>query len=166
MKRPSLTLYYQPVKSARIKYNRQVLVYIILQTYLKALILYNARQIYFVECVIKIKHMLSVIHYTKCGAVCFQFTHFSCDDWENIYTLSYYHFQIGSMNYYPLFKVNSCNNCIAVCFSIFYKWNYKGFVSDALILYIHMVRVWNWQYIGIHKSTDTDSFCVYSIHSL
>ena len=34
----------------------------------------------FVECVSKIKHILSVIHYTICGAVCFQFTHFSCDD--------------------------------------------------------------------------------------
>ena len=46
-----------------------------------------ACQIYFVECVSKIKHILSVIHYTICGAVCFQFTHFSCDDWENIYIL-------------------------------------------------------------------------------
>ena len=27
-----------------------------------------------------------------CGAVCFQFTHFLCDGWENIYTLSYYHY--------------------------------------------------------------------------
>ena len=27
----------------------------------------------------------SVIHYTICGAVCFQFTHFPCDNWENIY---------------------------------------------------------------------------------
>ena len=45
----------------------------------------------FVEGVSKIKHILSVIHYTICGAVCFQFTHFSCDDWENIFTLSYYH---------------------------------------------------------------------------
>ena len=44
------------------------------------------------------------------GALCFQFTHFSCDDWENIYTLSYYHHQIGSMNYYPLFRVKSWNN--------------------------------------------------------
>ena len=38
----------------------------------------------FVECVSKIKHIFSVIHYTIhytiCGAVCFQFTHFSCDD--------------------------------------------------------------------------------------
>ena len=53
---------------------------------------------------------LSVIHYTICGAVCFQFTHFLCDDWENIYTLSYYHHQIGSMNYHPLFRVRSWNN--------------------------------------------------------
>ena len=31
--------------------------------------------------------ILSVIHYTVCGAVFFQFTHFSCDDWENTYTV-------------------------------------------------------------------------------
>ena len=60
--------------------------------------------------VCKIKHILSVTHYTICGAVCFQFTHFLCDDWENIYTLSYHHHQIGSMNYYPLFRVRSWNN--------------------------------------------------------
>ena len=41
--------------------------------------------IYFVECVSKIKHILSVIHHTIYGAVCFQFIHFPCDDWENIY---------------------------------------------------------------------------------
>ena len=61
-----------------------------------------ACQIYFVECVSKIKHILSVIHHTICEAVCFQFTHFRWDDWKNIYTLSYYHHQIGSMNDYPL----------------------------------------------------------------
>ena len=32
--------------------------------------------IYFVECVSKIRHFLSVIHYTIPGAVCFQFIHF------------------------------------------------------------------------------------------
>ena len=48
--------------------------------------------------------------FSPCGAVCFQFTHFSFDDWENIYTLSYHHHQIGSMNYYPLFRVRSWNN--------------------------------------------------------
>ena len=61
--------------------------------------------------VCKIKHILSVIHYTICGAVCFQFTHFSCDDLENAYTLSYHHHhQIRSMKYYPLFRVRSWNN--------------------------------------------------------
>ena len=54
--------------------------------------------------------IFSVIHYTICGAVCFQFTHFLRDDWENIHTLSYYHQQIGSMTYYPLFRVRSWNH--------------------------------------------------------
>ena len=66
----------------------------------------------------KIKHILSVIHYTICGAVCVQFTHFSLDDWENIYTLSYNHHQIGGMNYYPLFRVRSWNSgvrCMSFC---------------------------------------------------
>ena len=40
---------------------------------------------FYVECVNKIKHILSIIHYTIYGAVCFQFTHFPCDDWENTY---------------------------------------------------------------------------------
>ena len=40
----------------------------------------NACQIYFVECVSKIKHIFSVIQKTIYGVVCFQFIHFSCDD--------------------------------------------------------------------------------------
>ena len=94
------------------------LIIIIVQTYLKAMNLSNACQIYFVQCVSKIKHILSVIHYTSCGAVCFQFTDFSCDDWDNICTLSYYHHQIGSMNYYPLFRVRSWNNGVR-CMSFY-----------------------------------------------
>ena len=68
--------------------------------------------------VCKIKHILSVIHYTKCGTVCFQFTRFLCDDWENIYTLTYYHHQIGVTNYYPLFRVRSWNNGMR-CMSLY-----------------------------------------------
>ena len=60
------------------------LIIIIVQTYLRTLNIRNACQIYFVECVSKIKHIFSVIHYAIHGAVCFQFTHFPCDDWENI----------------------------------------------------------------------------------
>ena len=74
--------------------------------------------------VCKIRHFLSVIQYKIRGAVCFQFTHFPCDDWENMYTLSYHHHQIGSMNYYPLFRVRSWNNgvrCMSFCILIG-KW--------------------------------------------
>ena len=56
------------------------LIIIIVQTYLRTLNLWNACQIYFVECVSKIKPIFSVIHYTVYWAVCFQFTHFPCDD--------------------------------------------------------------------------------------
>ena len=76
----------------------------------------------FVECVSKIKHILSIIHYIICGAVCFQFTHFSCDDWDSIYTLSNYHHQIGNMNYHPLFRVRSWNT--GVCCMSFYVLMY------------------------------------------
>ena len=31
-------------------------------------------------------------------------------EWMYIHTLSYYHHQIGSMNYYPLFRIGSWNN--------------------------------------------------------
>ena len=44
---------------------------------------------------------------------------------EMIYTLSYYHHQIGSMNYYPLFRARSWNNGMR-CMSIFllcYFWD-------------------------------------------
>ena len=44
----------------------------------------NACQIYFVECVSKIEHILLVIHYSMYGVVCFQFTQFPRDGWENI----------------------------------------------------------------------------------
>ena len=72
--------------------------------------------------VCKTKHILSVIHHTICGAVCFQFTHFPCGDWENIYTLFYYHHKIGRMNYYPLFRVRSWNNG-ARCMSLYILMN-------------------------------------------
>ena len=61
------------------------LIIIMVQTYLKTLNLLNACQIYFVECVSKIKHIFSVIHCPLYGTVCFRFPHFPCDDWENIH---------------------------------------------------------------------------------
>ena len=83
-------------------------------------------KIYYVECVSTIKHILSIIHYTICGAVCFQFTHFPCDDWDNICTLSYYHHQIGSMNYYPLFRVRSWHNGVRCMSFYLLKENITG----------------------------------------
>ena len=80
----------------------------------------------------KTEHILSVVHYTICGAVCFQFTNFPCYDWENIYiyTLSYYHHQIGSMNYYPFFRLRSWKNgvrCMSFCIRMILMvvWNAK-----------------------------------------
>ena len=61
------------------------LIIIIVQTYLRTLNLWNACQIYFVGGVSKIKHISSAIHYIIYRDVCFQFTHFPCDDWENIH---------------------------------------------------------------------------------
>ena len=60
------------------------LIIIIVQTYLLTLNLWNVCQIYFVECVSKIEHILLVIHYSIDEAVCFQFTQFPRDSWENI----------------------------------------------------------------------------------
>ena len=63
---------------------------------------------------------------------------FPCDDWENIYTLSYYHHQIESMNYYPSFRVRSWNNgvhCMSSCIlrdCFFLKWQTK-FVLFATV---------------------------------
>ena len=39
-------------------------------------------------------------------------------DWENMYTLCYYQHQIGSMNYYPLFRVRSWSNGMR-CMSVY-----------------------------------------------
>ena len=40
---------------------------------------------YTLSSVSEIKHILSVIHYTIYGAVCFQFANLPCDDWDDIY---------------------------------------------------------------------------------
>ena len=44
---------------------------------------------------------------------------------EITYTLSYYHHQIGSMNYYPLFQVRSWNNGVC-CMSFSLRWRHNG----------------------------------------
>ena len=64
-------------------------------------------------------------------SACFQFTNLPCDVWENIYTLSYYHHQIGNMNYHPLFRVRSWNNGVrCMSFYILYKGRHFKIVSN------------------------------------
>ena len=68
--------------------------------------------------VCKIKHILSVIHYTICGVLCFQFAHYLCDDWENIYPLSYIIIIKSEVWTHCLGLAHETMIC-AVCFSIF-----------------------------------------------
>ena len=72
------------------------LIIINMQSDLKTLNLYNACQIYSVECVSTIKHILSGINYTICGAVCSQFTDFPFDDGDNIYVYIYIYIDLTS----------------------------------------------------------------------
>ena len=108
---------------------------IIVQTYLKALNLWNACHIYFVEFVSKIMHVLSVIHYTICGAVCFQFTNSPCDDWESVYTLSYYHIKSEVWSIIHCLGLNHETMVSAVCLSIFLWYTYH----PILVLFILML---------------------------
>ena len=105
--------------------------------------------------VCKIKHFLSVIHYTICGAVCF---HFFCDDCENIYTLSYHHHQIGSMNYYPLFRVRSWNNGVH-CMSFYIRLNILYTIIDIFINSAKCMPVldWNLHTERPHQANEKDT---------
>ena len=53
---------------------------------------------------------------------------------ERIYTLSYYHHQIGSMNWYPLFRVHETMVC-AVCLSIFFLSVNIDLLSPSFTMY-------------------------------
>ena len=87
-----------------------------------------------------------LIHYKTHGAVCFQLTHFPCDDWENIYTLSYYHHRIGSMNYYPLFGVRSWNNGVR-CVSFFILTS--ELLQIPLIALLSVFFIYNHQHLRV-----------------
>ena len=58
---------------------------------------------------------LSIIQYMR---LCVFILPITLVMFERICTLSYYHHQIGSMNYYPFFRVRSWNNCMR-CMSIY-----------------------------------------------
>ena len=74
---------------------------------------------------LSILSQLSIMQYV---GLWFSVFHSLCDDWDNIYTLSYYHHHlIGSMNYYPLFRVRSWNN----------DMRYMSFYILIRLLYIY-----------------------------
>ena len=67
---------------------------------------------------------------------------------EYIYTLSYYHHQIGSMDYYPLFRVRSWNNgvrCmsfyILMVHSYMFCWMFLSLYA-TVPCYLLVIRAW------------------------
>ena len=76
-------------------------------------------QIYFVECVNKIVLILSAIHYTIYGAVCFQFTPFPCDDWDNMHALSYNHQKSEVWTIFHCLELGHETMVYAVCLAMF-----------------------------------------------
>ena len=111
--------------------------------------------------VCKIKHILSVIHYTICGAVCFQFTHFCCVDWENIYIL----FLIIIIKS-EVWTITHClglgheTMVFAVCFSIFLlvynEYNLKCvcFLVIQFILVSCFVQIMGWYLLPLCRQKD------------
>ena len=93
------------------------LIIMIVQTYLRILNLYNACQIYLSSAWVRLSifSQLSIIQYM---GLCVFSLPISLVMIERIYTLSYYHHQIGSMNYCPLFRVRSWNNAMR-CMSLY-----------------------------------------------
>ena len=72
--------------------------------------------------------------------MCFQFTHSPCDDWENIYTLSYYH-QIGSITH-CLGLGHETMVCV-ICLSIF-LWicDMAGLLRGTFVPWWYLPRIW------------------------
>ena len=81
------------------------------------------------------------LHYTIRGAVCFQFTHFPCDDWDNIYSLSYYHHQIGIMHNCPFLELGNETMVCAVCLSVFF-WP-RAKYGHVEILLLEILFLWH-----------------------
>ena len=81
-------------------------------------------------------------------AVCFQFTHFTFDGRDNLYILSYYHNQIRSIKYYPLFRVRSRNYGIRCMYLYSYQiilnehyWNHGWWITyQANWVLVHNCR--------------------------
>ena len=74
-------------------------------------------QVHSVKCVSWIKSILLIIFMQwYFSNLCFQLTHLSFDDCENIGTSSRYHCQMGVMNHYPLLRVSSWHSGMGCTF--------------------------------------------------
>ena len=75
--------------------------------------------------------------------MCFHYTHFPCDDWDNIYTSSHYD-QIGNVNYYPLFRVRSWNNGVRCMSFYILLWicDLAGLLRGTFVSRWHLPRIW------------------------
>ena len=113
-------------------YITHLLIIIIVQTYLKTLKLFNACQIYFVECVSKIQHILSVIHCTIIWAVCFKFTHIPCVDWENIYIYCVLWSSNCKYELLPIYRATSWNNGMRCMYVFLYSYHWKHVVNIVI----------------------------------
>ena len=65
----------------------QLLIIIIMQTYLKSLNCQNVFQVYAAECVSTFRKIILIIFLSIYGAVCLRLTHFSYVDCENVYCI-------------------------------------------------------------------------------
>ena len=81
---------------------------------------------------------------------------------EKIYTLSYNHHQIGSLSYYPLFRVRSRNNgmrCMSLYILIDHLWQ-RLVMSSANILFSLLKSYQNVKlFISVHHPTLSDEQC-------
>ena len=97
------------------------------------------------ECMSKIKSILSIIVHALYGAVCIQFTHVSYDVCEIMCTLSYWHHQIGSVIHLPLLMGRSWNNgmrCMSFyIFMITLGWSMK--ITDGVCAFVISISATN-----------------------
>ena len=114
------------------------LIIIIMQIFWKVFNFWNACKVHSVECVPKIKPVLS----TKSLVMIVKYT---C-------SFSYYYHQIGRMNHLALFRVRSWNNgmrCMSFYVLIMTSWHWKNFPHDPPLwrksTSYRWIPLWSWQ---------------------
>ena len=96
----------------------------------------------FVDCVrFSIFFQLSIIKYM---ALCVFIFATSLVMIERLYTLSYHHNQIGSMNYYPLFRVRSWNHDMHCMYIYILRFADILYAWICVILQYGALSFWQW----------------------